>query len=144
MYSSQDDHDISGQPRLVVLKWDFPFLLMIIITFHIFGIQVEVLFFRTIIWLRDVVSWRFRYQIKRFLDFIDRKSIKSSTECTKTSSGVLTTGLLCCFLRGRMGVKDNASICPGVGSSDSPKLIHFLVRKGVRYFRVKRFFLGLG
>jgi hypothetical protein len=42
-----------------------------------------------------------------------------------------------------MGVEDNASIC-WVGSGDSPELIHFLMREGVRYFRVKRFFLGLG
>jgi hypothetical protein len=32
----------------------------------------------------------------------------------------------------------------GVGSCDSPELIYFLVRKSIRYFRVKRFFLGLG
>jgi hypothetical protein len=39
------------------------------------------------------------------------KSIKSSTECTKTLSGLLTTYLLCYFLRGCMRAKDNALIC---------------------------------
>jgi hypothetical protein len=43
-----------------------------------------------------------------------------------------------------MGAKDKCTDLSGVGSCDSSELIHFLVRKGVRYFRVKRFFLGLG
>jgi hypothetical protein len=32
----------------------------------------------------------------------------------------------------------------GIGSGDPLELIHFLVREGIRYFRVKIFFLGLG
>jgi hypothetical protein len=98
VYSSRDGHDVSGQPRLVVLKWNFSFLLMTIVPFHIFGVRVKLFFFRKVVRLGDVTDWRLGYEIKRFLDFGDRKSIKSSTECTKTSSGVLTTSLLCCFL----------------------------------------------
>jgi hypothetical protein len=33
---------------------------------------------------------------------------------------------------------------PGIGSGNSPELIHFLVREGIRYFRLKRSFLRMG
>ena len=33
---------------------------------------------------------------------------------------------------------------PGVRSGNSPELIHFLMREGIRYFRVKISFLGVG
>jgi hypothetical protein len=38
VYSSRDGHGIPDQPRLVVLKWNFPLLLSTIVLFHIFGV----------------------------------------------------------------------------------------------------------
>jgi hypothetical protein len=61
MYSSRDGHGVSSQPRLVVLKWNFSFLLMEIFPFHIFEVGVKLFFFLKVVGLGDFVDWRLGY-----------------------------------------------------------------------------------